>query len=278
MKEYVLKEFNDGSKITVRDVQLVILEIAKEIDRVCEKNNIPYFLNGGSALGAIRHQGFIPWDDDFDIAVLRKDYERFIEALQKDLSHDYTFQCFETDKRYNVTLPAMKIRKKNTYVKEANFLLPNKCTDCDGIFVDVFIYNYVSKSKLIDYPFRFVNQYLLMPIIVLLENLHMNPKILKKAFIGNACFYGKLSKNSPYLGYELTWVYRKMTNRAMFKYEELFPIKRVTFEDTTFPTANDDKAYVSADIGPDYMTLPPEKKRTSKHIVDVNLNGSKPEN
>ena len=171
MESYIIKTYQDGSQVTVRDVQKVILEIAKVVDQICEKHHIPYIVNGGTALGVIRHQGFIPWDDDFDMAILRKDYKRFIKALQEDLPEDYTFHCFETDQRYNVTLPAMKIRKKNTYLKERNLLLPNKCDDCDGVFIDVFLYNYVSENKFIDYPFRFVNKYLLMPIIVLLENL-----------------------------------------------------------------------------------------------------------
>ena len=85
MQDYILKTNKDGSVITLRDVQLKLLAMAKDLDKLCRKNNIPYFLSGGSALGAVRHQGFIPWDDDFDIAMLREDYLRFQKALDKDL-------------------------------------------------------------------------------------------------------------------------------------------------------------------------------------------------
>ena len=67
MKEYILKTRKDGTSITVRDVQLVLLEMLKDIDALCKKHNIRYWLTGGSALGAVRHKGFIPWDDDADI-------------------------------------------------------------------------------------------------------------------------------------------------------------------------------------------------------------------
>lgn len=278
MESYIIKTYQDGSQVTVRDVQKVILEIAKVVDQICEKHHIPYIVNGGTALGVIRHQGFIPWDDDFDMAILRKDYKRFIKALQEDLPEDYTFHCFETDQRYNVTLPAMKIRKKNTYLKERNLLLPNKCDDCDGVFIDVFLYNYVSENKFIDYPFRFVNKYLLMPIIVLLENLHFNPKLLKKAFIKNGIIYGNLCKkmNSTYIGNELTWVYRKMSRATKYRIDDIFPTKKMKFEDTVLSVAHHEKAQIIADIGPDYMTLPPENKRFSKHILDINLDGDQP--
>lgn len=276
MEKYILKEYQDGTKVTVRDVQEVILEIAKIVDQICDKHHIPYVINGGTALGAIRHQGFIPWDDDFDMAIMREDYDRFILALQKDLPTDYTFHCFETDNRYNVTLPNMKIRKKNTYLKERNVLLKNKCTDCDGVFIDVFVYNTISESKIIDYPFRFTNQYLFMPIIVLLENLNINPKLLKKLFIKNAKWYSQLTKNSSYVGNEITWTYRKMNRRTMYKKTDLFPTKKIKFEDTMFSIAHNEKAYIITDIGPDYMTLPPENKRLSKHILDINLNSDQP--
>jgi len=79
--DYILKTNPDGSVVTVADVQHVLLEMLKDIDALCQKHQIPYFLNGGSALGAVRHQGFIPWDDDADIAMMRSDYLRLQSVL-----------------------------------------------------------------------------------------------------------------------------------------------------------------------------------------------------
>ena len=111
---YIIKENNDGTLVTVRMLQLKLLEIIKEIDRVCKKNNIEYFLAGGSCLGAVRHKGFIPWDDDMDIGMKRSEFKKFIKALDKDLDFKYTYHCYEKNKKYPVAWPAMKIRMKNT--------------------------------------------------------------------------------------------------------------------------------------------------------------------
>ena len=104
MEKYVLKIDQQGNEITVRDVQEVLLEMLKDIDDLCQKHKIPYFLNGGSALGAVRHKGFIPWDDDADIAMMYEDYLKFLEIV-KELPEVYVVHCFEFNEKYNVLIP-----------------------------------------------------------------------------------------------------------------------------------------------------------------------------
>ena len=270
MEEYILKKDKDGNVITVSDVHKVLLQMLKDIDVVCQKNNIPYWLNGGSALGAFRHKGFIPWDDDADIAMMYEDYLRFIQALQKDLGDDYYFQCFETHKEYNVLIPAMKIRKKNTYIKEVNSLLANKCKDGDGIFVDVFVYDHCTMNKLVDLPYRILNQ-ILMPFIILFENLNVNPLFLKRWFVNNARVYGRLCKNSDYIGFDLTWTFKSPFKPFIFKKDDIFPVRYVDFEDTKLPVANHIHEYLCTAIAPSYNTLPPVEKRAPKNIVEIKL-------
>lgn len=267
--EYILKTNPDGSVVTVADVQHVLLEMLKDIDALCQKHQIPYFLNGGSALGAVRHQGFIPWDDDADIAMMRSDYVRFQSVLH-ELGEGYIAHCFDTYPEYNVTIPGMKVRKVGTYLKETNSLLENKCKDSDGVFVDVFIYDHVNKNPLFDLPLRLINV-LLMPIIVFIENLKINPLPLKKLYVFNAILYGKLNKKSDHIGFDLTWTYKNPFNPFIFKKSDIYPVQYVPFEDTTLPIANNPHEYLCVAIAPSYMTPPPVAKRLPKHIVDIRL-------
>ena len=75
----------------LRKAQLLMLKILKEVHKICEENNIKYFLSDGTLIGAIRHQGFIPWDDDLDIGMLREDYEKFCKIAPQILSENFIF-------------------------------------------------------------------------------------------------------------------------------------------------------------------------------------------
>lgn len=96
----------------VRKLQLVELELLNEFKRVCEKNSIPFFLAYGTCLGAVRHKGFIPWDDDVDVFVFARDLIRLREAMGSDLASGYFYQCKETDPALNMTIT--RLRKDGT--------------------------------------------------------------------------------------------------------------------------------------------------------------------
>ncbi len=275
--EFILKEKKDGTKITVRDVQLVILDIMKDIDKVCKKHHINYCLTGGSTLGAVLYKGFIPWDDDMDIAMMREDYEKFLKVAVKDLDPDkYVVHCFEKNHKYDVTWPAMKIRKKGTYLKETNKLLFNKCKDCDGVFIDVFIYDHLSKHTVLDFPLRFINQ-ILGNVITFFENLRINPVPLKYLFIGNAKLYGKLCKKTKYIGDDITWIYKSPFHPLRYVYKNMFPVTYLPFEDIELPVPNDYRDYLIRRYGEKCFTPLPKEKQRAKHIVDINLKSDKPE-
>ena len=88
----------DGSNL--RRMQLHILEMLKYIDKVCRENNIKYWLSAGSCLGAVRHGGFIPWDDDVDIEMERKDYIKFYKILNSEQNDRYILHSYFNDKEY----------------------------------------------------------------------------------------------------------------------------------------------------------------------------------
>ncbi|MCY7484464.1 LicD family protein [Paenibacillus alvei] len=126
--DYIKLDDEDLKKLHEEMLQLLI-----ELDKICQKNNIPYFLAGGTLLGAIRHKGFIPWDDDIDIHMFRKDYERFCEVCKKELDGEKFFlQNQRSDKHYNWVYG--KLRLKNTsFVRAGQEHIKQK----DGIFIDI---------------------------------------------------------------------------------------------------------------------------------------------
>ena len=115
-----------------------------EFDQICNKHNLDYALAFGSMLGAVRHNGFIPWDDDIDILMTRTEYLKLVEILKTELKSPFYFQCFEIDERYNSTIPNMKIKIENTFIKE-NTLIKNRLKG-DGIFIDIFVFDSVSPN------------------------------------------------------------------------------------------------------------------------------------
>ena len=130
--EYIKKSELTLTPEQLRKLQMTELEILIEFDRICRKNNIPYSLACGTLLGAVRHKGFIPWDDDIDVWMLRKDYERFCRICKKDLSPKFFFQNWRTDPYFNSAYG--KLRKKGTrYVRIGQEKMKYK----DGIYIDI---------------------------------------------------------------------------------------------------------------------------------------------
>ena len=125
------------SKEDFRKMQLIELDLLKEFDRVCRLHNIPYVITDGTMLGAVRHQGFIPWDDDADICMLREDYERFKKEAMNDLNPDICFfQDNTTDPYYRWGYA--KLRRTGTeHIRVGQEHL--KCKT--GIFIDIMPYD-----------------------------------------------------------------------------------------------------------------------------------------
>ncbi len=117
----------------IKKLKEIELELFKQFVRICEKNSLRYFVVGGTALGAVRHKGFIPWDDDIDVALPRGDYEKFLSIAQSWLPENMFLQTYITDKNY--PNPFAKLRRSDTAFieKSASRIKMNH-----GVYIDIF--------------------------------------------------------------------------------------------------------------------------------------------
>lgn len=125
-----MSEIDKEQKIQIEDLKKIQIEILNVFTDFCEKNNINYWLSFGTLIGAIRHKGYIPWDDDIDIAMLREDYDKLINAFNLENSR-YKFYCYENNKDF--LYPYGKVLDTNTILYE-----PDKKGNKIAVNIDVF--------------------------------------------------------------------------------------------------------------------------------------------
>lgn len=140
----MVKEFQISEQR--KQVWKIELELAKELERVCKKHNIKYFADAGTILGAIRHSGFIPWDDDMDFIMLREDYDRFLKVASKEFKKPFFLQSAYSDAHYFRGHAQLRMDGTTAIAK---FELGNVDFH-QGIFIDIFPFDYVSKSKMLN--------------------------------------------------------------------------------------------------------------------------------
>lgn len=252
-------------------LQQVILQIAENLDNLLSSNNIPYSLDGGTALGAVRHKGFIPWDDDFDIILLPEHYEKFVKICREQLDHSkYSF--FEAEKDWPMHIS--KIKLKGTTIKEVDeYPLDNM-----GIYVDIFCFDYASNIK----AFRFF-QYLCTRIWVILAIAskpytalskkkkialfiakRINCKWLRKIFRE----LGRSHHKTEYLS--MAWCRTRSNWEKYFCKRSLFTeYKYLHFENKDFKVTTKIHEYLTICFG-NYMQMPPKEKQVGLHVLDVN--------
>ncbi len=248
-----LSKYNpEGS--TLRKAQLRMLEILKVVDTICQEHHIEYVLDGGSLLGAVRHKGFIPWDDDLDITVMHKDFKRLRKILPEELPSYLIYQDYTTDPNYP-TLVA-KVRDKRSYFYEDEWTdhLKEK-----GIFIDIIpmeeIPNLLWKKKL-DYWYghclRGVHNY-----------AGTKDKILSISVLP---FVWLLVISTRLVNYflrtdQVAHVYGWRAYNSFSK-KDLYPIRRMQFEDMQVCVPNNPDAVLTKLFG-DYMQIPPEDQRAT---------------
>ena len=133
-----MKEYDEA---TLKKVQQTELGILKDFIKVCDENNLTWFGDAGSGIGALRHKGFIPWDDDIDVVLPRKDFNKMIEVFKRDYSDKYTIANVETMENYPLMTTRLML-KGTKFVEE-----PLKNLKCElGIFLDIYPYDNIPDS------------------------------------------------------------------------------------------------------------------------------------
>ena len=257
-------------KKSVREVQNKILEIMKYIDAVCRKNGIVYYIMGGTALGAIRHGGFIPWDDDLDIFMTPQEYAKFKSVMEREGNPNYVLQEWRTVKDY---LEYAKVRMNGTTFIEENF--KDRKNMHQGIYVDIMILHKVPESKfmqkMVYYESKFVTLYALSQRnwkpknkgqAMMLRFL----KFLPCQFISKICYrhiykYDDMTDNFMYC----YWITPAKFRSGLFDKKFFDAPIDIPFEDAIFYGSKHIKDYLTYRYG-DYMKLPSiEQQRAAVH-------------
>jgi len=242
----------------LREAQLIMLEMLVEFDKICTKHKLQYWLDSGTLLGAVRHEGFIPWDDDIDLSMPLEDYNKFIEIAQEELPDSIFFQTTQTDSKF----PFDYIKLRSQKAKIVEFHEVGKKVDYhQGVFVDIFPMMTLSNSE---FHKQFYTDIFKVIRSVSAVSIHTpkgkdNPeirKMLEKALSLMHKGWGKDESKIIYGG-EMPDV------AAWFDHKKTFPLKKMKFEGFEFPIPNDPDHYLGSIYSFDYMELPPEDKRTT---------------
>ncbi len=261
----------------LKRIQETELEILKTVDEFCRKNNIIYSLSYGTLIGAVRHKGFIPWDDDVDLMMFRTDYDRFIKAWIDDPPDGYFLQTDVTDSSYRNNF--LKIRKKGTtfiqYEKE------KACSYHTGIFIDVFPVDRVAPAGL-----RRKLQFLACQINMLLTRNHVSGKqgfsgAIEKILLNMPGSVKKQLKRLSYQ-YKIKWNKSTSDDLPLFWNGTIFGAKKyfqpdlfdsfveLPFEGKQFKAFSCYDSFLRSYFG-DYMQLPPEDKRKNHHPLVISF-------
>ena len=245
-----------------------ICEIMQRIDVICKENGLRYYLIGGTLLGAVRHGGFIPWDDDFDIAMPRDDFEKFISIAAQNLGEAYHLAWITTDPQY--FLRFAKVCKNNTSFVEN---LGRGSYSDFGIFVDIFPLDVTDGyNKEVEYR-RKISKKFEVAMHLRKENVrdakHLFAKLVPNSFLhflSTAIMKMKPSKQGGYYSnFGSQYAIKKQTMPVSWFDEGTC----IQFEDCMFSAPKEYKKVLKSIFGTDYMQLPPKKSRRTHYPEKV---------
>lgn len=255
------------------------LGILKDFVKICDKHNIDYFIMYGTAIGAVRHGGFIPWDDDIDVGMLREDYEKFLEVAPKEFYGRYKIMGPDSEEKYYNLVPNMnKVGTKfNTIYDRGRYDI--------GILMDIYPLDYISEDE--DKKKKQIRGAKFWRDLYLLKNVNFyklnQPGFVTKtkhmicAFVHYILNIFKVSDEFIYNNYKkYAQKYRgKKTstvtsfaefdgNETCMEIKDIFPLKEIKFEDIYVKIPNKYDKMLTNFYG-NYMELPPEDKRQNHY-------------
>ncbi|WP_461826869.1 LicD family protein [Dysgonomonas sp.] len=259
-----LKEIYNPEGSELRTLQLKMLDILIVVTDICDRHNLPYWISGGTLLGAVRHGGFIPWDDDIDIELLRPDYQRLLKILPQELPDNLYLQT-PKEKSYRLLFSKVRDRNSIVYSEEEDMASYKE----KGIFIDIFSEerSYRGLKNVVDFfygrafrrlkrgrPFHSLKYFYeytmslaLYPVGVLLIRIARGicaitkpDNILHSYGIGNST-----NHNARYM----------------------FPVGKVVFEGREFSAPKEADTYLTKQYG-NYMSIPQKDKRAT-HFMKV---------
>ena len=239
------------------------LKILDEVDRICRKHNLNYYLMWGTLIGAVRHKGFIPWDDDIDISMPREDYDKFLKIAQKELHDNFFVQTAFTDKFHPGFFA--KVRLKNTAFYATN---DKNIKRNHGIFIDIIP---IDGRKEKDSIFRKVKNRLAAKISSYIFKIRNEDskggfsifKIFPQKFLLKLRDWLMKGKGDCCV----SWGYR-------FKKTDFLPVIEMEFEGKKYNAPNNYHKVLTTIYG-DYMQLPPEDKRIAHEPAFISFDVEK---
>lgn len=264
-----MKEYDE---VTLHKIQRLELDILKEVDGICRKLGIFYFAIGGTGIGIKRHKGFIPWDDDIDVGMMRDDLNKLIEYIKTN--HNDKYIVINNDEFNDFPLMTTQLALRDTSFVVEFF------KDIDipfGIYLDIFPYDNISDNELLR-TFFFIRTWIATKFLVLRHipkpYISMTGWKKKMIYFITSIVHGimkllKLSSRKLYMkAYKLSTRYNGIDTRRIGHYasgividrNSVFPIVDCIFEDTKIMAPNTIEVYLKQAYG-DFMQLPPEDKR-----------------
>lgn len=256
--------------ISLEELKKIELEIMKKVHTFCEENNIKYFLCGGTLIGAVRHQGFIPWDDDIDIYMVREEYDKFVDLFQKSQDElGLELVNHKTKRHYGRLLS--KVIGSNTVLVETQY----KTDDPIGVFIDIWPIDGLPNNNIKRNLYIKTAVLLKKMILAASMNYDKNYKMGRRILVRICSIFNpdkllnKLEKMArKYDVKESDMVKCFAGLRAVYPKEVFDERILMQFEEEYFYGPKEYDQMLKIDYG-DYMQLPPVEQQKPHHVMNV---------